>query len=195
MGKDLTGVKDNYSAVVGTAKEKNGAEAFVALCEASNYIAFEDYSKFGHLNLGRAVHWRQGDFYIALQKIEAEGNDVDDGDRNPTLCKETRRYIPCVVKEQQVLHKAKFETGDQTRYFKKTTGGHWGFRYDRMKKFMKTYGVQISDIVNEIEEKRAVQAEVKRMKSKLAKKRKCTLAELEVQLVKEMYGKQFKIEE
>ncbi len=195
MSENLVGVKNSYIEVTGKSKEKNGAEAFVFLCENTNYIAFEDYSKFGHLNLGRAVHWRQGDFYIALQKLDAESSDIGDENRNPRLCKESKRYLPCMVKDQQIIHNTKFEVGDQTRYFKKTRSGHWGFRYDKMKKFMKTYGTQIGIIVDAIEADRAEQADMQKKKRELAKERKCTLGELEVQLVKEMYMLTFKKEE
>ena len=189
MSQHLVGVKNKVVvANVGTAKEKNGAEAFVALCEESNYMAFDDYSKFGHLNLGRAIHWRQGDFYVALQKLDASGKDTKLEESDPRLCKENRRYIPCFAKQQTIEHSVKFEEGDELKYFKKTKSGHWGFKYNKMRKFMKIYGDQISTIVDVIEEERAEIAELKKMKRDMAKARGCTVAELEVAIVKETYA-------
>ena len=169
MSKKLIGFGSRSVSKHVKEKEKNGAEAFVDLCEEADYMAFDAYSKFGHLNLGRSLHWRQGDFYIALQNLDAVEPDREDGESNPRLCKENKRYIPCFAKAQTLEHDVKFEEGDELKYFKKTKSGHWGFKYSKMKKFMQRYGDQISEIVDAIEEDRAEQAEIQKIKKRWLK--------------------------
>ncbi len=148
-------------------------QTFVDRCEATNYVPLEDYSKFGTLKLGKAIHWKQGDFYKAMQNV---------ADEESRLCKVGRRRIPCIALEQS----SDFKEGEQVRFYQKGSKGHWGFRYDTLKELMQKNGDEIATFVDSLEADRAEQAELKAIKKELAKDRKCTLGELEAIILREL---------
>ena len=155
------------------ANPESLGDTFVDRCIETNYVSLEDYSKFGTLKLGKAVHWKQGDFYKAVQSL---------ADEDARLCKVHRRRIPCVAVEKN----SDYKDGEQTKYYIKGASGFWGFRYDMLRDFMQNNGDEIAEFVDKLEAKRADEAEIKAMKKALAKERKCTISELEGIILREL---------
>ena len=169
-GREINVVGDGNNQILTDPKDMG--DTFIDRCETTNYVPLEDYSKFGTLKLGRAIHWKQGDFYKALQNIT---ND------EARLCKEQRRYIPCIAQK----HNSDFKEGDTVEYYIKGKNGHWAFRYDTLSKMMKLCGDEIAVFVDKLEEKRAEEAELKSNRRTLAKAKKCNICDLDRILIEE----------
>ncbi len=162
--------KENNQIVV---NPEDLGDTFIERCKKTNYVPLEDYSKFGTLKLGRAVHWKQGDFYKAMQNL---------ADEESKLCKVGRRRIPCIA----LAENSDFKEGETVRFYIKGSKGHWGFKYDSLKELMQKNGDEIALFVDKLEANRAEEAELKAIKKELAKDRKCTIGELEAIILREL---------
>ncbi len=169
-GKDVRKSDNNNVGLV--VNESTLGDSFVQKCKKTNYISFENYSRFGTFKPGVSVGWKQGWFYGALKELGI-------------LCKVNRRWLPCDVAED-TTNKYKIENfnvgtvlernneGKVTKrdvpWFKKGDSGHWGFRTDKLSEFLNKYHKQIQEYADQKEAEAKEELELKEYTRMISKR-------------------------